>query len=469
MKTTKREWMPLYGFLDRKRVTEHLSDMAARGWLLNHLSSWSWRYRRTEPQKLRFAITFFAGAGRFSPTPAAGLDTFQDYCAQAGWQPAASFDQVQVFYNEDPEAVPIDTDSAAELENIRHSIGKSLVRSYLALLLIVLIYFGSDFFDFWTNPVDTLASPTALLAATAYLPLLVLIIATLALYGLWLRKARAAAEAGLPLPDLRSARGLSILVIVWSVLLIVGVFASISRSAGMMLLTMGMLLFLALTSFLANTARKAMQGLRFPPWANVMVMVLICVAMVVGGMAGLIALVMHNAGTGWLEDRPPVETYTAYGSTWSVYDDPIPLRVEDLADVDYDGWSTEADVEWSPLATHGEYRQDARLGDGDLPELHYEIVTVEIPFLYDLCKQDFIQWVERHNEDLPPEHWDIYQAVDPAPWGAEEVFQRYSSGTPSRQYLLCWPDRMAEIWLFGWQEEPTPEQMAVIGGKLQNA
>ena len=59
--------------------------------------------------------------------------------------------------------------------------------------------------------------------------------------------------------------------------------------------------------------------------------------------------------------------------------------------------------------------------------------------------------------------------MDPAPWGAEEVFQRYSSGTPSRQYLLCWEDRIAEIWLFGWQEDPTPEQMAVIGETLQNA
>ena len=84
MRNTKREWMPLYGFLDRKRVTDHLSDMAAGGWMLDHLSSWSWRYRRMEPRKLRFAITFFAGAGRFSPAPAEGLDTFQDYCAQAG-------------------------------------------------------------------------------------------------------------------------------------------------------------------------------------------------------------------------------------------------------------------------------------------------------------------------------------------------------------------------------------------------
>ena len=135
MRNTKREWMPLYGFLDRRRVTDHLSDMAAKGWMLDRLSSWSWRYRRTEPRKLRFAVTFFAGAGRFSPAPAEGLDTFQDYCAQAGWHTAASLDQVQVFYNEDPDAVPIETDPAAELENIRRSVGKPMVRSYLALLL----------------------------------------------------------------------------------------------------------------------------------------------------------------------------------------------------------------------------------------------------------------------------------------------------------------------------------------------
>lgn len=48
-----------------------------------------------------------------------------------------------------------------------------------------------------------------------------------------------------------------------------------------------------------------------------------------------------------------METYTAHGMTWSVYADPIPLRVEDLIDIDYDGWSTEADVDWSPWPPTG--------------------------------------------------------------------------------------------------------------------
>ena len=193
--------------------------------MLDRLGTWSWHYRRTEPKQLRFAVTFFAGAGRFSPVPAAGLDTFQDYCAQAGWHRAASSDQVQVFYSEDPDAVPIDTDPAAELENIRRSIGKPMVHSYIALLLIILLYMAMNFRSLLTDTVNTLSNPASLLSFAGELPLLVLAVASLTLYGRWLRKAKAAAEANLPLPDLRSARGLSILCVVWAGLLMVGALA----------------------------------------------------------------------------------------------------------------------------------------------------------------------------------------------------------------------------------------------------
>ena len=47
MKHTKREWMPLYSFLDRKRVTDHLADMAARGLMLDRLGTRTWHYRRS--------------------------------------------------------------------------------------------------------------------------------------------------------------------------------------------------------------------------------------------------------------------------------------------------------------------------------------------------------------------------------------------------------------------------------------
>ena len=234
MKHTKREWIPLYNFLDRTRLTAHLSEMAARGWLLTSISSWSWKYRRTEP--LKFAVTFFAGAGRFSPAPAPGLDTFRDYCAQAGWQVAASMDQVQVFYNEDENAVPLETDSALELANIQKSIGGPLKKSYLALLVLSLFQLGFGLWRLVQDPVDNIGNSSSLLSAGAYLPLSVLVLWGLLAYRRWLRKAGAAAETGAPLPDMPSAKWLSILTMVWSALLVLASFATVSRSAGMVLL-----------------------------------------------------------------------------------------------------------------------------------------------------------------------------------------------------------------------------------------
>lgn len=59
-------------------------------------------------------------------------------------------------------------------------------------------------------------------------------------------------------------------------------------------------------------------------------------------------------------------------------------------------------------------------------------------------------------------------AMIAAPWGAEEVFQRYSGAEPVNQFLLCWPDRMAEVKL-PWDWSLTADQMAVIGEKLLHA
>jgi len=97
MRETKREFLPLYSYYDRTGIAEHLERMAAKGWLLEKMSPWFWRYRRTEPKRLRFSITYFPKATPYSPTPAVGQETFWDLCAEAGWVLAAESAQVQVF------------------------------------------------------------------------------------------------------------------------------------------------------------------------------------------------------------------------------------------------------------------------------------------------------------------------------------------------------------------------------------
>ena len=100
--------------------------------------------------------------------------------------------------------------------------------------------------------------------------------------------------------------------------------------------------------------------------------------------------------------------------------------------------------------------------------LFRSLVIVKAGFLYNLCKQDYINWVERDNENLPPEYRDEYRPVDAAPWGAAEVYQLYAAGESRNQFLICWPDRIAEIH-FDWDWEITESLMKTAGEKLKNA
>ena len=161
----KRELMPLYSYYDRSGIARHLEQMAAKGWMLDRLGGWSWRYRRAEPQRLRFSITYFPSASQYDPRPSEGLETLRDYCAQAGWTLAADNAQVQIFYSSDPDAVPLETDPAAELANIRATMRKSFLPSWLALLLLALLQEGMLLWQLIVRP-----HPTALLPQCPHLP-----------------------------------------------------------------------------------------------------------------------------------------------------------------------------------------------------------------------------------------------------------------------------------------------------------
>ena len=468
MKTTKWELAPMYGLLDRVGVAAHLEAMAARGWMLDKMGTWRWKYRRMEPKKLRFAVTFFSAVTPFDPEPTEELETYRDYCAAAGWQLAAAAGAVQVFFHEDEHAVPIETDPAAEYENIRRFMGKSCLPSYWAMGALALLEICFQIWRVWTQTVDVLSDNYSVISALTWIPIALLAAAELICYYRWRKKARAAAEQGQPLPGMRSARKLSILTLVWTgLVLLLLLLSAFQYSRGMQLLLAGMLAYMALMYLLARSAQDALKHLRVPSWVNIAVTFGIIISLTVGGMAGLLAALLRNPGTAWLEERPPVETYEYNGMTWRVYDAPIPLRIEDLVSTDYTQWSTEARVDSSFLLTHGEYSQRPRMDALSQPDLDYELVIIKAPFLYDLCKHDFISWLERDNDQLPEEYWDEYRLIDAPAWGAEEVYQQYHFGEPRNQFLVCWPGRIAEV-KFDWDWTITEDMMATAGEHLRN-
>lgn len=83
-----------FSYYDQQAIRETLEDMAARGWMLEKTGSFWWTYRRMEPQKLRFSVTYFPNASEFDPGLTEGELTKLDYCRRDGWELVARWGEV---------------------------------------------------------------------------------------------------------------------------------------------------------------------------------------------------------------------------------------------------------------------------------------------------------------------------------------------------------------------------------------
>ena len=153
----------------------------------------------------------------------------------------------------------------------------------------------------------------------------------------------------------------------------------------------------------------------------------------------------------------PVESYEWNGQTWDIYDDELPLEIEQLADVEQ-RWSKRASFRESALVAYGEYEQEAPFTEPQRDyRLEYEITDVKLPFLYDFVKRSLINARQDEVTDDGYVFTDHYEAIDPAPWGALEAYQLHWSGSVLDSYLVCWEGRIVEI-RFYWP--PSAAQIA---------
>ena len=116
----KREYI-LYSFYDRTGIERHLEQMAAKGWMVEKMGRSFWTYHRMEPRAMHFSIVYFAPASEFDCTPGEEQQTFQDYCAEAGWTLAASWSQMLIFASDAEAPTPIETDAAVQVETVHQA------------------------------------------------------------------------------------------------------------------------------------------------------------------------------------------------------------------------------------------------------------------------------------------------------------------------------------------------------------
>lgn len=143
--------------------------------------------------------------------------------------------------------------------------------------------------------------------------------------------------------------------------------------------------------------------------------------LLVGGITGG---VLFGSTHGWFAGSD--ETYEYHGNIFTAPQDELPLTVEDLVDVNYDGYMREQTNHQSLLLAQYEACQRPRFDAADfreMPTLEYTVTVVKAPFLYDMCRDHLLlDRAERWNQDMPESAWYSYEPTDPAPWGAEAAY-----------------------------------------------
>ncbi|MCH5187837.1 MAG: DUF2812 domain-containing protein [Oscillospiraceae bacterium] len=464
MKDTKRR-IEAFSFFDYTGIARHLSKMAEKGWLIEKISNFGWVYRRIEPKKLTFSVCYYPKASEFDPEPTEEQKEFHEFCEHTGWVLAATSAQMQIFYNERENPVPIETDPALEIGTLHAAAKKSYIPAWSVLLLISVMNGALFVSRLLGDFIGLLASAANLFTGFGWLMLFILCVMELCGYFIWHKKAVKTAERGEYLETHSHSRIQKIIFatvmigFAYWLLNIVLLGKPIMRTVGLL-----MVLIIAAQLVLVNGVKELLKRKKAPRGVTRTLTFLSSFVFAFAMMGAITFSVLRASQSGYFERDQ--ETYEYNGATFTVYKDEIPLTVEDLINIQYDGYVRSRTGDESLLLGRFVMRQHPRFDAEnykDMPALEYTITEVKLPFLYEFCKNSLLN--ERKDEvaDGQVVFAEHYEQADAAPWQANEAYQLYWSSGYLNKYLLCYDKRIVEITFF-W--EPTAEQMAIVADKL---
>lgn len=450
MKRTRRDWIP-FSFYDHTGMEKHLEKMAQKGWMLEELTSFGWKYREIQPQKLHFSVSFDTRASEFEPEPTEEQYTFQEFCQRSGWKLAAASGQMQVFYNEEEDPLPIQTDPEMEVRMVG-KLARRMVPAYLILLVLGFFVGGSWCYSLIHTPIKLLTTPGSTFMGLCWLGLFVYSVTDLITYFVWRRRALAAAQRGEFLPT----RGCHKLMYVVLGMIVLGLmyWLATERRPGMRLVTGGILLAYVVVFSSVNGTKRTLKRRKASAGVNRAITLSLDVILSVILVGAVMFLFIRGLQSGAISVEQEISA---------------PLSASDLTGVDEEKYLTTVSVEMTPFLDRREVWSRTGFDQAEeLPGMEYVLVNVHVPWIYDACFRELCRdSVVDVAFPIQKEYTCVqYETIDPTPWGADEVYQFSLEGELQQTYILCWQDKLVQLKA-DW--DLTAEQMAVAGEKLVNA
>lgn len=450
-------------FYDRTGIQKMLEKQAAKGWMLESIGQFSWKYRRAEPRKLHFAVTYYAEASLFDPYPTAGEEMYREFVVHSGWQFVTSNAQMQIFCSEEDDPVPIETDPLVELENIHKAAKKSYLSSYFLLLFCASVNLGLMIWRLAENFTGTLAHNSNIFTISCWTLLLCMECWEIFSYYHWRRKAKKAARLDGSFVETSNRNHFMWMILAVVLVGYVLMLTSITPRAvyfgliSIALMAGAVLLVLSFTRWMKKTGFSREDNRAFTVMATVFI------SLVVAGLSTwAVAAILNN-----LPDEHVRENYAHNGMTITRFGDELPLTVEALTgedDADYSSYKT---VESSVLIDRLIANQYRKFGTGDGSSLRYVVVDVKFAPLFRASLRDYLRMY--HNQKMTDifgnEFYGNFHPIDPTPWGADRAWQLYHQEEKDTEYLLVYGNRIVN---FDFSEEPAAEQKALVAQVLGN-
>ena len=450
MKVKKRR-MEFISFYNHTDLEKHFTKMAKKGWMIEKLSNYYWTYRRIEPKEIRFSVTYYPRASEFDPEPSESEQTFHDFCAHTGWKLAATWHQMQIFYNERENPIPLETDPVLEVKTLHSACKKNFLPSYFLLLAMGLILGFSFPGRVFTDPIGLLSSASNLFTGFCFVCMAVIAAVELGAYYSWYFKAKKAARDGLFVDTPSTSRFqltiLSLVLIGFLLWLINLAFLGDPLYVWVAILVFA---YTVALHIIVNCIREGLKKAKASRGTNKVLTFLACFALcfLMSGLVTSLTLFANSAGFLEAKQKEPV----------------VPLSLEDLIPVPKEAYVTQNRTDKTFLISQQVIWQFPHFETPEtsgMCDLGYTVTIVNAPLLYNWCKDQLLHKTTRGENGL---YIIEYLPVEAEPWEALEAYRQLDEfGAEKNSFLLCYPDRFLLIHL-DW--DPTEEQMAIVGQKM---
>lgn len=433
---TKREIF-VCSLLEFPEIEKRLEKRAQEGWRLKSAGSLFWTYEEAEPKKVQYSIVFFPKTDALEPEPPESLLMMREYCERTGWKLAAEQGQMQIFCNEEANPVPIETEAWIQVKNIHETMKKGIVLTHKVLLINAILQLGLQIIQFLVNPLDWLARGFNFYLVWCWIALGVGSATELIHYHIWYKKARRMAEEEeiLYLPKSMKVFRMSCLTVA-IVALLLAILSLTNFTSGKYGLFI-VIWTIVLVGVPIGGSRLLKKWKVSAKW-NRFAIILLAIVCSVGMAIGLFVCISKD------------ENFIYRG------DEKMVLQLSDFTEVKEENLHGSSSRSSSLFLFREEGWQHERWEDGEeistRSRINYTILVVEVPFIYDLCKEKLMaeknQYIE-YDENF--EDLSGYRKIDMPVWDAQTVYQYFDyDGTSENEYLVCYKDRMIQID-FGWE------------------